>query len=64
MSDYALQFAAEGLEIPDLPFGEREALTLGAPIDQLDALRKAAIYGYILAQTDINKTITPETSNG
>jgi hypothetical protein len=60
MSDYALQFAAQGFEIPDLPFGEQEALALGAPSDQLEALRRIAIYGYMLAQADINKTITPE----
>ena len=64
MTNYALKFAAEGFEIPDLPFGEHEALTLGAPIDQLEALRKVACYGYMLAQHDINKTTTQEELNG
>lgn len=64
MSSDALQFATQGFEIPDLPFGEHEALTLGAPTDQLEALRKAAIYGYLMAQHDINETTTQEEANG
>jgi len=64
VTNYALQFAAEGLEIPDLPFGEHEALTLGAPTDQLEALRRIAVYGYMLAQHDINKATAQEESNG
>ena len=58
--NYALKFAAEGFEIPDLPFGEQEALALEAPTNQLETLRKAAIYGYMLAQHDINRTTTQE----
>lgn len=64
MSNQALQFAAQGFEVPDLVFGEQEALTLGASTDQLEALRKAAIYGYMLAQYDINRTTTQEEGNG
>jgi hypothetical protein len=64
VTNYALQFAAEGFEIPDLPFGEHEALALGAPTDQLEALRKIAVYGYMLAQHDMNKTTTQEETNG
>ena len=64
MTNYALQFAAQGFEIPDLPFGEHEALALGAPTDQLETLRRVACYGYMLAQHDINKTTAQEEPNG
>ena len=62
MSNHALQFAAQGFEIPDLPFGEQEALALGASTDQLEAKRKIAIYGYMMAQLDLNKTTQEESS--
>lgn len=66
---HALQFAAQGLEIQDLTLGEQEALALGASADQLPALlpilRQAAVYGYLLAQHDINTTTTTtEEHNG
>lgn len=64
MTNSPLQFATEGFEIPDLPFGEHEALTLGAPANQLEVLRKVAIYGYLMAQSDINETTTQEDANG
>lgn len=57
-----LQFAAEGLEVIDLPLGEHEALALGSTTDRIAELRRAAIYGYLMAQQDIN-TVTSE-SNG
>ena len=63
MSNQALKFAAQGFEIPDLVFGEQEALTLGASTGDLDAKRKIAIYGYMIAMFDLNKA-TQEESDG
>ena len=63
MSNQALQFAAQGFEVPDLVFGEQEALTLGASTDGLDAKRRIAIYGYMTAILDLNKA-TQEEADG